>query len=61
VLDTPFISWYPERATLIPGDRVVFELGPNIVLLDMPTKRLAVLAEGRCPVAVLTQVKATRR
>lgn len=60
-LETPYLAWRPDFATILPGDIVVFQLGPQIVLLDMPTKRFAVLAEGRCPVAVLTQAKTTRR
>ncbi|HEY3415145.1 MAG TPA: hypothetical protein VGM51_19090 [Armatimonadota bacterium] len=54
-LETPYLAWTPRFATLLPGDMAVFQLGPNIMLLHMPTKRIAILAEGRSPVVVLKQ------
>ncbi len=52
-LETPFISWSSRYATLLPGDQVIYQVGRQIVLLDLPTKRIAFLTRGYSPVVVL--------
>ncbi|MDO8349002.1 MAG: hypothetical protein Q7T30_02110, partial [Planctomycetota bacterium] len=52
-LDTPFLAWASRDATLLPGDVVVYALGPHIVALELATLRLAVLAQGHSPVVAL--------
>ena len=51
-LDTPFVSWWPDSAVLLPGDRVVFQFGPQIALLDLNQRKIGMLALGRGPVVV---------
>jgi hypothetical protein len=51
-LETPFSSWPSRSATILPGDQVVYEVGEQVVLLDLATKRMQFLARGRNPVAV---------
>lgn len=61
--ETPFENWIPRNATILPGDQVVFQLGigerAQIVLLDMPTRKLALLAMGHGP-AVILQPRAAK-
>ena len=52
-LETPFVAWPSRCATLLPGGRVVYALGPHIVLLDLSTRRVAHIGRGRSPVVVL--------
>lgn len=52
-LETPFLAWLSRDATVLPGGVVVYALGPHVVSLDLATRRLAVLAEGRDPVVVI--------
>jgi hypothetical protein len=52
-LETPFILWQARDATLLPGGVVVFALGPHVVVLELKTRRFAVLAEGSSPVVAL--------
>jgi hypothetical protein len=51
--DTPFMSWLPRNATMLPMDQVVFQLGEQIVILDLPTKKLGFLTMGIGPCVVL--------
>jgi hypothetical protein len=64
-LETPFLALTPCNGTVLPGDRLVLEYssmfgGPHdqIVLLDLPGRRLAVLVAGRSPVVVLDELPA---
>lgn len=52
-LETPFYQWRVGKPIVLPSDQVVYECGPQIVLLDIPTRRIAFLARGRSPVVVL--------
>ncbi|MHB9132844.1 MAG: hypothetical protein ACYDBB_17380 [Armatimonadota bacterium] len=52
-LELPFVRWRSERATILPGDQVVYQLGPQIVLFDINTRRLACIARGSRPVVAL--------
>jgi hypothetical protein len=47
-LDTPFLNnWATRYPFVLPGDLVVYQLGSQIVLLDLRAKRIALLARGR--------------
>lgn len=53
-LETPFAGWSVRRATLLPADVVLFQLGERqICVLDVVTRRVALLTFGRSPLAVL--------
>lgn len=52
-LETPFLSWFSTNASVLPGDLVVYQLGDQIVLLDLTARRIALLARGRSPLVVL--------
>ncbi len=51
--DTPFVSWWGRCVTILPGDIVVFELGQQVCVLSLPTRKIAFLARGRGPVVLL--------
>jgi hypothetical protein len=52
--ETLFSQWNARNAILLPNDKVIFQLGEDqICALDLPTKRIALLARGRGPTAVL--------
>lgn len=50
---TPFIRWTWNFATTLPDGRVVAELGPQIVVVDIPTRKIAWLCRGRSPTVLL--------
>lgn len=53
-MTNPIVKWRCTNATQIPGDLVLFQLGENqICLYDPNTKRIALVAKGNGPVAVL--------
>ena len=52
-LDTPLVQWWSGYATVLPGDQVVYQLEDQIVLLDLPTRRIAMLTRGRSPVVII--------
>lgn len=52
-VDVPGASWGAYDATVLPGGQVVFELGGQVLLADLNTKKLATLARGRSPVVLL--------
>ncbi len=52
--ETLFSQWNARNAILLPDDQIVFQLGQDqICALDLSTKRIALLARGRGPTAVL--------
>ena len=51
-VDVPGASWAASGATVLPGDQVVFQLGDQVMLADLNTKRLGPLARGRSPVVL---------
>lgn len=52
-LETPFLAWNVRNATHLPGDYVIFQLGDDqICLLELATKKIALLANGQGPVVV---------
>jgi hypothetical protein len=52
-LDSPLLNWECSNATLLPDNRVVYQLGPWIVLLDLDARAMGVITAGRSPVLVL--------
>jgi hypothetical protein len=55
-LETPFVQWNIRNATHIPGDKVVFQLGPNqICIFDADTKSVALVTYGRGPIVTIKQ------
>lgn len=53
-METPFIMNWPTRyATILPGDQVVYQLGAQIMLLDLNQRKLGLITLGRGPVVVL--------
>ncbi len=54
VCDMPLAYWPMSRATHLPGDLVVFQLGDRqICVLDVNRRKVALLAYGRGPVVVV--------
>lgn len=54
-LGSPFLSWNWKYATALPDGRVVVAFGPQIVVVDIPSRRIAWLANGRSPAVLLEQ------
>ena len=52
-LAVPTVYWLTRHATLLPGDLIVFQLGEQIVVLDLNTRKLGLLAHGRSPLVLL--------
>ncbi|MHB1458903.1 MAG: hypothetical protein ACYC0V_18485 [Armatimonadota bacterium] len=53
-LETPFVQWESRYATVLPGDQVVYQLGKQIVILDLNSRRIGLIAYGRSPVVRLS-------
>ncbi|MFI5378385.1 MAG: hypothetical protein ACHRHE_03690, partial [Tepidisphaerales bacterium] len=63
---SPLAAIPSRRANILPGDQVVYQLANQIMLFDVSTRQLAVIAQGRCPLVVLdtltpTTMPATRQ
>lgn len=52
-LETPFLAWSSRNASVLPGSMVIYQLGKQVVLLDLAERRMALLARGRGPLVVL--------
>lgn len=52
-LETPFAQWYVRSATVLPGDEVIFQFGPQICIYSLRTKNIYLLAKGTSPVVIL--------
>jgi hypothetical protein len=53
-LETPFIQWEIRSLTILPDEKVIFQLGKDqICLFDPETRRLGLLSKGRGPVVGL--------
>jgi len=48
-LETPFVQWYIRNVTILPGDQVVFQMGDQIVLLDIESHKMGLVTKGRGP------------
>lgn len=53
-LETPFAAWAVRYPTILPNDCVLFQLGSRqICILEPSTRKVALVAFGRGPLAVL--------
>lgn len=59
-VETPFIAWWPRFATVLPGDIVVYQLGDQVVRLDLNRRRMSLLALGHSPLVLLDPESATQ-
>jgi hypothetical protein len=53
VVDTPFTTLLSGCPTFLPGGQLVFEMSGQILVLDLKTRKLALVAYGHSPVVVL--------
>lgn len=53
-LDTPLLSWEARCGTRLPGERLLFQMGPYLWLLELETKRLRLFAKGQGAQAVIS-------
>lgn len=55
-LETPFVTWAVRNAIHLPEDKVLLQLGGDqICIYDPVENRIALLARGRGPYAVLEE------
>lgn len=52
-LELPFLYWYSRFATVVPGDQVVYQLGNQVVLLDLNADKIGLITMGYGPVVIL--------
>ena len=56
-VETPLASWKVKNAVQLDGDQVVFQLGESqICILDVNTRRIALVTRGFAPVVAKTRV-----
>ncbi len=53
--DTHLLFWQTSDAWPLPDQRIVYQFGPWIMLLDFNSRRIGVIAEGHSPVLVLDE------
>lgn len=46
-LDTPFLSWNARCATRLPGERLLFQMGPYLWLLELDSGKVHCFARGQ--------------
>jgi len=49
-VNTAFVLWLSRCPTVLPGDQVVFELGRQIMVLDLQARRMGLVTEGHSPI-----------
>lgn len=55
-VELPFVQWQARNATLLEGDRILFQLGRDqICLLHPESRRIALLARGSGPVVAISK------
>ncbi len=52
-LENVVLQWEARYATILPGDQVVYQLGDQIIILDLNKRKIGLLAVGRSPVVTL--------
>lgn len=52
-LDTPLLSWNARCGTHLPGERVLFQMGPYLWFLDLEDRRVSAFAKGQGALVVL--------
>jgi hypothetical protein len=51
--ETPFLAWETRSPIILPGDYVIYQLGDQIVLLDINNRKIRLVAIGRGPVVTM--------
>ncbi|MDO8304146.1 MAG: hypothetical protein Q7T18_13000, partial [Sedimentisphaerales bacterium] len=51
--ETPFLAWVIQSPIFLPGDFVIFQLGDQIVLLDINNRKIRLITLGRGPVVTM--------
>ena len=51
---TPLLVWSASWATALPDDKVVFELGEQVVVLDLASRKAGVITAGCSPAVLLS-------
>ncbi|MCB9850097.1 MAG: hypothetical protein H6817_05270 [Phycisphaerales bacterium] len=51
-LETPVMNWPSRNATILPHDQIIYQLGDQIVLVDLEARKIGLLARGRGPFVV---------
>jgi hypothetical protein len=51
--ETPFVKWFSSKSTLLPDDQVVYQLGNQIVLLDLNKRQIGLITLGFSPIVAL--------
>lgn len=52
-LETPLEDWPISKASILPGDQVICQIGPQIVLVDLNTRHIGLITFGLSPVVIL--------
>lgn len=52
-IESPFTFWGASQPTVLPGDRVIFELSGQIVIMDLSRHTIGFMAYGHSPVVIL--------
>jgi hypothetical protein len=59
-VEMPWMAWFPRNATVLPNDQFIFQLGEQIIWVDLSRNLAAGLAAGHGPVAVLDNGSTTQ-
>lgn len=59
-METPFFSWHATHAALLADNQAIVEFGPQLLLLDLDTRRVAVVARGTGPCVVFDPAAAAK-
>ena len=51
--ETPFIEWNSSHFNYVDGDQVIYQLGKQIVLLDLDEKKIGLITAGVGPLVTL--------
>jgi len=52
-LETPFLMWSITKATVLPGDQVICQVGNQIAAVDLNKSRIGLITFGSSPVVIL--------
>ncbi len=58
-METPVTNWVTRSPTLLPHDQVVYQLGDQIVLLDLNTRQIGLITRGTSPVVIIEEAPPT--
>jgi hypothetical protein len=56
-IEIPFVTWMIGSQYILPGDKVIYRFGPQIVVLDVNKRKAGILAMGESPLVVLYRGK----